>query len=545
MVSEERKIQELPETSSISLTDQMIVETEDGTKLTDIATLKKLMNANFIVENVEQLKSASFKEGEVCVTLGYRKANDGGGAIYKIVYEPTLVDDGANVHYLQTSDTNRAKFIAINDSVTPEQFGAYGDGAHDDTAAIIKCINSGYKVIFKPGAVYCISTGITLRDNLVVDLNGATLKSIRGYVFRAADLNLSFTNVKICNGVIDCNNSTAAIYFSSKIENLDISNLAFVNVGTIGIRLANVANANIKDCSFKTESELSTTGIYVYANTDESPILSHVSVSIDNCTFDSIKRPVHFNRFPAIGHGALYEVYNCKATAVGKDEFVRIDGPCKVTIKGNMSIGYKNHVFVNNGYAVALYLTIDSAKCAGANHLLDMTGPSNAVNKIFVTGSFIFRKGSDVELDPSDSGVYGTIIGELYPDNPLYGIHINDFRELSKDPGGSKYVNAVLKDKSYPGSGDTVSIVDDGSESIDLAAYGSMSNMTIDLARSGPAITSIANGIVGQIIKLVSTGNRTITPDGVNLLLGDTITLSKYKGVTLKKIANNKWIQID
>lgn len=60
--------------------------------------------------------------GDVCQTLGYYEANDGGGGTYKIVDDDALEDDGGSVHELD----NGAKAILIiqNNTLNIKQLGA-------------------------------------------------------------------------------------------------------------------------------------------------------------------------------------------------------------------------------------------------------------------------------------------------------------------------------------------------------------------------------------------------------------------------------------
>lgn len=72
------------------------------------------------------------KEGYHIETKGYYEANDGGHGEYIIVDDETLVDDGGSIHVL----TNGLRAVLIiNNYITPETFGAYGDGEHDDSTA--------------------------------------------------------------------------------------------------------------------------------------------------------------------------------------------------------------------------------------------------------------------------------------------------------------------------------------------------------------------------------------------------------------------------
>ena len=106
--------------------------------------------------------------GAAAVTLGYYKPNDGGGALYQIIdstdedYE-SLVDDGGSAHDLKNN--LKAKLI-VKDSINVKQFGAYGDGEHDDDAAIQNAINNIYNKeinrVYIPSGIYNIKNQIIL-----------------------------------------------------------------------------------------------------------------------------------------------------------------------------------------------------------------------------------------------------------------------------------------------------------------------------------------------------------------------------------------------
>lgn len=66
--------------------------------------------------------------------------------------------------------------------VTPEMFGAVGDGVTDDTAAIQKtltyCENNGQTAVFSKGKTYLVSSSISFECS--IDFNGATIKLTDG-----------------------------------------------------------------------------------------------------------------------------------------------------------------------------------------------------------------------------------------------------------------------------------------------------------------------------------------------------------------------------
>lgn len=107
--------------------DQMA---EDGT-LQEIITAYIQSNVAWTFDTVADMKVATnLVNGSYAQTLGFHTINDGGGSVYKIS---------------DTGTANEMDVIAIGslyahliseEELTPEQFGAYGDGTHDDAPSI-------------------------------------------------------------------------------------------------------------------------------------------------------------------------------------------------------------------------------------------------------------------------------------------------------------------------------------------------------------------------------------------------------------------------
>ena len=142
-------------------------------------TLQSQINnkANYYISVEKMKEDASLIVGTVCVTLGYYEPNDGGGATY-IVREKiaTDVDDGGSIHIL--ANDNFVAEMIIGDYVTPEMFGAKGDGVTDDTNVIIKTIKFGKPVSFIGNKTYIVN-GLELVDTIIIDIDGkgCTFKS--------------------------------------------------------------------------------------------------------------------------------------------------------------------------------------------------------------------------------------------------------------------------------------------------------------------------------------------------------------------------------
>lgn len=104
-------------------------------------------------DTVSEMKSATnIVNGSICQTLGYNSINDNGKGLYKIrtITNDDVIDEGSIIA-ITSDNTLVAELIITNDTVTPEQFGAYGDGVHDDTLPVehaIKFTTKPHKVQF-------------------------------------------------------------------------------------------------------------------------------------------------------------------------------------------------------------------------------------------------------------------------------------------------------------------------------------------------------------------------------------------------------------
>ena len=85
-------------------------------------------------KTVEEMLAADIVDGGIVLTLGYHEAGDLGSMFYLVQdFNPAQ----CSLDYFLTMDNNRQIAIPVVTTpyVTPEMFGAYGDGVHDDTEA--------------------------------------------------------------------------------------------------------------------------------------------------------------------------------------------------------------------------------------------------------------------------------------------------------------------------------------------------------------------------------------------------------------------------
>lgn len=159
----------------------------------------KINKKPYHFNNIEDMKKANLKAGDMVLTLGYYEANDGGAARYIIVNDSSLTADGGSVHDLKNG--LKAVLLLENNMLNVKQFGAKGnanyyneeDGeyyenksftilANDDTDAINTAVNFKFSItgnninsnattLFFPCARYVINRTIWLSNNFDVDGN--------------------------------------------------------------------------------------------------------------------------------------------------------------------------------------------------------------------------------------------------------------------------------------------------------------------------------------------------------------------------------------
>lgn len=149
----------------------------------------------------EMCKSETAMVGRPCVTLGYYDPNDGGGAVYIIrSKKESDVDDRGSVIFLDNG--NVAKML-IDDDVDVKQFGAKGDGIHDDTNALCAACDSAINIHLSKGT-YAISDSIKVSHQLKLTGSGI-IKKIGERAFAYFALTTAITAFEMAGITIDGN----------------------------------------------------------------------------------------------------------------------------------------------------------------------------------------------------------------------------------------------------------------------------------------------------------------------------------------------------
>lgn len=198
------------------------------------------------------------------------------------------------------------------DFVTPQMFGAIGDGVADDTAAInamFSGVTNGKNVLFPEGVTYNLSKQMAILDkkNITINFNGCIFKPSSQYEGSTIFTANKCDNLALLNGYIDCNGKEFGVQFSNSdvsIDNYTFTNATrnhiFVKDSSVtgkSINLTNLAEQGSADiclsgssktqwCNIKVTREIRTNGNVItndVQNDEVKQTHSFDGLEVDNC----------------------------------------------------------------------------------------------------------------------------------------------------------------------------------------------------------------------------------------------------------------------
>jgi hypothetical protein len=175
-------------------------------------------------DTVSEMQAATYLEdGMTCHTNGFHASGDGGAAYYTVSESGTA--NGMDVLALQGG---LFASLVTSDRVSPEQLGAYGNGASDDTASFARSFAIASVISLSGGKTYVITDKITSTSDLRVCGNGATILNKSGNASATVDYIFSFDNdeTQIDSVNFDSNNqSRGSVKFTGGM--LRVTNCSF------------------------------------------------------------------------------------------------------------------------------------------------------------------------------------------------------------------------------------------------------------------------------------------------------------------------------
>lgn len=526
---EEVKVIELPEKPSMEISDYIIVETKDGTKKVLVQHFKSLvLNTIYYFSNIKELKEESYtiglKEGDICETLGYYTPGDGGGAKYRITYNPGAAEDNRLVHHLSYSDTLRAEII-LNEIINVHQFGAYGDGYSDDTTAIQAAIDNSYDKIIEFGNNKTYITRQPLRinrSNIVINGNSAILYPhyVDG-IDISPEYEESISNVVINYLHFNCARATSAYSINDSYK-IDINGSFIANAYSKGVIINNSGFVNIDKC-YLSGSKNSSLILLQAEDATKVVSLSGRAINITNCVFGEFFKAIHVLSTANQNNklNTVVNATNCRycSNTIGSACFYLA---CPIEILNiDSSVTEKCNTFLYFGGASSGTVSCRNISCLNtdvifnvgtADGILNLTGTINTDGYGVMFDNMIGKLHSNIAWDfiPKGANYSSLPIGELFDSNhPL----------------------SYNADSGYSIADSTLTLLE-------------ARNIYIDWNNSTSDILDIENGIKGQMIYIRSSNNKNIKLRPNKIVLSDSsIKLSYYKGVLLKH-DGNKWVQV-
>lgn len=228
------------DTYSFMLGEWQVVATES--KVISIEKFK--LDVDKTYSSVASMKAdTELTEGQLVQTEGYWDKQYAGGAYYDIVSSTSLtVDDGKCI---QLDNGLYAELHAINDTVTVNQFGAYGDGEHDDATAIQNALNSGYRNISFESEEYRSAQSIKIyTSNIAILGNDKIVYTDDNYS------GSQYFAITINSNSEDGTNLNSEMLYNIELFSLNIETRGRVSDYSVQMRVYNVTNLSIEDCNF-------------------------------------------------------------------------------------------------------------------------------------------------------------------------------------------------------------------------------------------------------------------------------------------------------
>lgn len=398
-------------------------------EIISIEKFNLVVDQNF--SSVKDMKSAqNLLSGQLVKTDGYYNSKYGGSAYYDILDTTELEIDDKEC--IKLDNGKYAVIHVINDTISVNQFGAYGDGIHDDSLAINKAINSSFSNISFESSQYKISSMIEINtDNKFMFGNDSEIFYDDDFIFvddfivriyKSSDQiikNISIDGLKIINK----NSTRTAEHLMLKIinaENIDVTNCkieAFTDENNKNRCVTNMdlreywKNINIDGCEFINTTLAPAGGtIWIRAGKNGTGNL--------NFTNNKIKKSSHDETIGIFGAGVVNNVSISNNTIDFDDTNVEIKSN-PVMCFGLQSTNVENIEFSNNnvkaiaGGTFMLVYKVDTMIIKG--NKFDLTALSSAVGTVYFGGtgrsSNIIFENNNVNLigNNSTSEVFGDL----------------------------------------------------------------------------------------------------------------------------------------
>lgn len=319
--------------------DQMV---EDGT-LQEIIGSYLNANAVWAFDTVAEMKlSANLIDGSFARTLGYHSKNDGGGATYKIrnITNDDVVDEATIIEMGDGTNELVAELI-VEDYVTPEMLGAYGDDIHDDTSIFNILFSKFLNIKLGANKTYKITETLTFPNNVKLEGCGNT-SILKSYITNGSPVLQNLTNVShfiIKNFYIMGNDDNCyGIYVERPYDNCVIEGIYFSNFYKSAIKIGTTSTISqtlvIQNC-------------IVYAS--QTQALTEPMFDIYKCFECNILNNKLLGHEPSPSNIALLRLNNVYDANIQGNSFAHVAGT-GIRINSDANGDSRNNRIISNTY---------------------------------------------------------------------------------------------------------------------------------------------------------------------------------------------------
>ena len=332
--------------------DNLDVQEEINNKLDEMAeagTLADIISeylnsiAIFGYDNVESMKSSiNLTNGSYAKTLGYHTKNDGGSALYKIrtITNDDVVDEATIIEIGDPANELVAELI-VNDFVTPEMLGAYGDDDHDDTPIFDILFSKFLNIKLGANKTYKITDTLTFPNNVKLEGCGTTT-ILKSYITNGSPVLQNLTNVShfiIKNFYIMGNNDNCyGIYVERPYDNCVIEGIYFSHFYKSAIKIGTTSTISqtlvIQNC-------------IVYAS--QTQALTEPMFDIYKCFECNILNNKLLGHEPSPSNIPLLRLNNVYDTNIQGNSFAHVAGT-GIRINSDSNGDSRNNRIISNTY---------------------------------------------------------------------------------------------------------------------------------------------------------------------------------------------------
>lgn len=318
----------------------------------------------------------------------------------------TTVLDGS---LTESKFTNNLKLYTLKDYITPEMFGAKGDGITDDRNAFMQAIQSN-KTLVIPNKKYLLSDKIELISNIdIIGLGGQIIAPNGAFTIRSETSSpyshrIRYVNIKNVEIVGNEHNETGII-----VENFGYINFEEVVIRgyDTGLSMISGSESEITSCEIYDNN----TGVYLQRNTAPESDLANIK-------FNSTNISNNINNICVIESARSVDFINCSLVNSGKGGII-------INESNNLKsllITFLNCQFENSSMGASVTNNSDA--------LVTFKG---CISTMFAEKQFEINNGKMIFDECIFSVVYTQVFTINDGDIECYNCNINYWKEYIKD----------------------------------------------------------------------------------------------------------------